>query len=174
MAVPLVQTTAYAFKDTDHAANLFALKELDSIYTGLTNPTTQVLEQRFTQLEGGVDAICVASGQSAIFCAIANVTEAGGTVLISDKLYGGATILLTHTIKRFGINAKIFSSSDASNLKEQIDQKTRLYFLSLCLIHRYLLLILRGLLLLPKNMEFLVYVIILLQQLSYVILLRGE
>ncbi|QKF83465.1 O-acetylhomoserine aminocarboxypropyltransferase/cysteine synthase family protein [Halarcobacter ebronensis] len=128
MNVPIAQTTAYAFRDAEHAANLFALKELGSIYTRLTNPTTDVLEQRFAQLEGGAGAICVASGQSAIFYAIVNVAEAGDNILISDKLYGGAVTLLTHTIKRFGISAKIFKSDDASNLEEQIDDKTKAIF----------------------------------------------
>jgi len=128
MNVPIAQTTAYAFRDAEHAANLFALKELGSIYTRLTNPTTDVLEQRFAQLEGGAAAICTASGQAAIFYAIANVAEAGDNVLISDKLYGGAVTLLTYTMKRFGINAKIFKSEDASNLEEQIDEKTKAIF----------------------------------------------
>ncbi|WP_428026489.1 O-acetylhomoserine aminocarboxypropyltransferase/cysteine synthase family protein [Arcobacter sp.] len=128
MNVPIAQTTAYAFRDAEHAANLFALKELGSIYTRLTNPTTDVLEQRFAQLEGGAAAICVASGQSAIFYAIANVASAGDNILISNKLYGGAVTLLTHTIKRFGIEARVFNVSDASNLEEQIDDKTKAIF----------------------------------------------
>ncbi len=128
MSVPIAQTTAYAFRDSEHAANLFALKELGPIYTRLTNPTTDVLEQRYAQLEGGAAAICVASGQSAIFYAIVNVAEAGDNILISDKLYGGAVTLLTHTIKRFGIEAKIFRSEDASDLEEQIDDKTKAIF----------------------------------------------
>ena len=128
MAVPIAQTTAYAFRDSEHAANLFALKELGPIYTRLTNPTTDVLEQRFAALEGGAAALCVASGQSAIFYAIANVAEAGDNIIISDKLYGGAVTLLTHTIKRFGITAKVFKSEDASNLEELIDDKTKAIF----------------------------------------------
>jgi O-acetylhomoserine (thiol)-lyase len=128
MSVPISQTTAYAFRDAEHAANLFALKELGPIYTRLTNPTTDVLEKRFAELEGGAAAICVASGQSAIFYAIANVAEAGDNIIISDKLYGGAVILLTHTIKRFGITARVFKSADASNLEELIDDKTKAIF----------------------------------------------
>lgn len=128
MAVPITQTTAYAFRDSEHAANLFALKELGPIYTRLNNPTTDVLEQRFAALEGGAAALCVASGQSAIFYAIANVAQAGDNILISDKLYGGAVTLLTHTIKRFGISAKVFKSEDASDLEEQIDDKTKAIF----------------------------------------------
>lgn len=128
MSVPISQTTAYAFRDSEHAANLFALKELGPIYTRLTNPTTDVLEKRFAELEGGAAAICVASGQSAIFYAIANVAEAGDNIIISDKLYGGAVTLLTHTIKRFGITAKVFKSADASNLESLIDDKTKAIF----------------------------------------------
>jgi len=128
MAVPITQTTAYAFRDSEHAANLFALKELGPIYTRLNNPTTDVLEQRFAQLEGGAAALCVSSGQSAIFYAVANVASAGDNILISDKLYGGAVTLLTHTIKRFGIEAKVFKSEDASNLEEQINDKTKAIF----------------------------------------------
>ena len=112
MAVPITQTTAYAFRDSEHAANLFALKELGPIYTRLTNPTTDVLEQRFAALEGGAAAICVASGQSAIFYAVANVAEAGDNILISDKLYGGSVTLLTYTLKRFGIKTKVFKIND--------------------------------------------------------------
>jgi len=128
MNVPIAQTTAFAFRDAEHAANLFALKELGSIYTRLTNPTTDVLEQRFAQLEGGAAALCVASGQSAIFYAIANVASAGDNIIISDKLYGGAVTLLTHTLKRFGIEARVFKVADASNLEEQIDDKTKAIF----------------------------------------------
>ncbi len=128
MSVPISQTTAYAFRDSEHAANLFALKELGPIYSRLTNPTTDVLEQRFAALEGGAGAICVASGQAAIFYAIVNVAVAGDNILISDKLYGGAVTLLTHTIKRFGIEARVFNVSDASDLEEQIDDKTKAVF----------------------------------------------
>jgi len=128
MSVPIAQTTAYAFRDAEHAANLFALKELGPIYTRLNNPTTDVLEQRYAQLEGGAAALCVSSGQSAIFYAIINVASAGENIVISDKLYGGAVTLLTHTIKRFGIEARIFSSDDASNLEALIDDKTKAIF----------------------------------------------
>jgi O-acetylhomoserine (thiol)-lyase len=128
MSVPITQTTAYAFRDSDHAANLFALKELGPIYTRLTNPTTDVLEARYAQLEGGAAAICTASGQAALFYAIANLAEAGDNIIISDKLYGGSVTLLTHTIKRFGIEARVFKSSDCSNLESLIDDKTKAIF----------------------------------------------
>lgn len=128
MSVPIAQTTAYAFRDSEHAANLFALKELGPIYGRLTNPTSDVLEQRFAALEGGAAAISTASGQAAIFYAIVNVAEAGDNIIISDKLYGGAVTLLAHTLKRFGIEARVFKSKDASNLEEQIDEKTKAIF----------------------------------------------
>ncbi|MFW3382192.1 O-acetylhomoserine aminocarboxypropyltransferase/cysteine synthase family protein, partial [Aliarcobacter butzleri] len=110
----------------------FALKELGPIYTRLTNPTTDVLEQRYAALEGGAAAICTSSGQAASFYAVANVAEAGDNILISDKLYGGSVTLLTYTLKRFGIKTKVFKSDDASNLEELIDDKTKaIYFESL-------------------------------------------
>jgi O-acetylhomoserine (thiol)-lyase len=128
MSVPILQTTAYAFRDSQHAADLFALKELGPIYTRLTNPTTEILEKRFAELEGGAAALCVSSGQSAIFYAIANLAEAGDNVIISDQLYGGAITLITHTMKRFGIQSKIFKSKDASNLESLIDENTKVIF----------------------------------------------
>ena len=132
MSVPISQTTAYAFRDSEHAANLFALKELGPIYTRLTNPTTDVLEQRFAALEGGAAAICTSSGQAASFYAIANVAEAGDNIIISDKLYGGSVTLFAYTMKRFGITAKVFKSEDASDLESLIDDKTKaIYFESL-------------------------------------------
>lgn len=132
MSVPISQTTAYAFRDSEHAANLFALKELGPIYTRLNNPTTDILEQRFAALEGGAAAICTSSGQAASFYAIANVAEAGDNIIISDKLYGGSVTLFAYTMKRFGITAKVFKSDDASDLESLIDDKTKaIYFESL-------------------------------------------
>ncbi len=128
MSVPLVQTTAYAFRDAQHAANLFALKELGPIYTRLNNPTTDILEQRYALLEKGAGSLCVSSGQAAIFYSIVNVASVGDNILISDKLYGGAVTLLTHTLKKFGITANIFKSADASNLEKQINDKTKAIF----------------------------------------------
>jgi len=128
VAVPISQTTAYAFRDSEHAANLFSLKELGPIYTRLNNPTSDILEQRYAKLENGAAAIATSSGASAIFYAIANVAEAGDNILISDKLYGGSVTLFYFTLKRFGISAKVFNSDDASNLEEQIDSKTKAIF----------------------------------------------
>jgi len=126
MSVPICQTTAYAFRDAKQAADLFALKEIGSIYTRLNNPTTDIFEKRFAKLEGGVAAVATSSGMSAIFDSIANVAQTGDNIVISDKLYGGTVTLCTHTFKRFGIEARIFKSDDATNLEELIDEKTKL------------------------------------------------
>ncbi len=111
MSVPLYQTTAFEFKSTEHGgANLFALKELGNIYTRLSNPTTDVFEKRFAEVEGGAAALATASGMSAIFYAIANATKVGGdNILASDKLYGGGTYnQFVHTLKRFGVEVRFF------------------------------------------------------------------
>lgn len=132
MAIPISQTTAYAFRDAEHAANLFALKELGPIYTRLNNPTNDILEQRYAQLENGAAALVTASGASAIFYAIANIAEAGDNILISDKLYGGSVTLFHFTLKRFGISVKTFKSDDASDLESLVDDKTKgIFFESL-------------------------------------------
>lgn len=128
MAVPLYQTTAFDFGSTQTAANRFALKELGPIYTRLNNPTTQVFEDRFAAIEGGEAALATASGQAAIFMSIANLAEVGDNIIVAKKIYGGATTLLTHTIKRFGIAAKIFDSDNAHDLEELIDSKTKAIF----------------------------------------------
>ena len=128
MAVPLYQTTAYDFKTAQCAADRFALKELGPIYTRLNNPTTQVLESRIAAVEEGAAAIATASGQSSIFYAVANLAEAGDNILVAEKIYGGATTLLTHTMKRFGIKAKIFDSDNADDLEALIDDKTKAIF----------------------------------------------
>ena len=128
MAVPLYQTTAYAFRDAEHAANLFALKELGPIYTRLNNPTTDVLEKRFAAYEGGVAALATSSGQAAIFYAIANVAEAGDNVIISNKLYGGSVTLIMHTMKRFGIEGRVFNVDDGNSIEALIDDKTKAIF----------------------------------------------
>ena len=128
MSVPVYQTTAYDFGSAETAANRFALKELGPIYTRLNNPTTDVLEARIAALENGEAAIATASGQAAIFFAIANLAEAGDNIIIAKKIYGGATTLLTHTIKRFGIKAKIFESDSADDLESLIDENTKAIF----------------------------------------------
>jgi O-acetylhomoserine (thiol)-lyase len=126
MAVPIYQTTAYEFRDTEHAANLFSLKELGNIYTRLMNPTTDVFEKRFAALEHGVAAIGTASGMSAIFYAIANVAEAGDNIIVAKQVYGGTTTLTGHTIKRFGIETRYFNVNNPSEIEALIDEKTKI------------------------------------------------
>lgn len=126
MAVPIYMSTAYEFRDSEHAANLFALKELGNIYTRLMNPTSAVFEKRFAELEGGVAAIATASGMSAIFSSIVNLCEAGDNILVANAVYGGTSTLTDHTIKRFGIQTRKFDVTDPSNLEELIDEKTKL------------------------------------------------
>ena len=126
MAVPLYQTTAYEFRDTKHAANLFELKELGNIYTRLMNPTTDVFEKRFATLEGGVAAIGTASGMAAIFYAIVNVAEAGDNIIVAKQVYGGTTTLTGHTLKRFGIETRYFDVRNPSEIEALIDEKTKM------------------------------------------------
>ncbi len=126
MAVPIYMTTAYEFRDTEHAANLFALKELGNIYTRLMNPTTDVFEKRFAALEGGVAAIGTASGMAAIFYAIANVSEAGDNIIVAKQVYGGTTTLTGHTIKRFGIETRYFDVRNPSEIEALVDDRTKI------------------------------------------------
>lgn len=128
MAVPIYQTTAFEFDSTEHAANLFALKDLGNIYTRLTNPTSEILEKRFAQMEDGAAAIATASGASAIFYAFANVAEAGDNLLIAKQAYGGTTTLTGHTLKRFGIEARYFDIHDLDAMEKMIDEKTKMIF----------------------------------------------
>lgn len=126
MEVPIYQTTAYEFKNAQHAANLFELKELGNIYTRLMNPTTDVFEKRFAALEGGAAAIATSSGMAAIFNTIANVAEAGDNIICASKLYGGTVTLTGHTIKRFGIEARYFDVHNPGELEALIDDRTKL------------------------------------------------
>jgi len=126
MAVPIYMSTAYEFRDTEHAANLFALKELGNIYTRLMNPTTDVFEKRFAALEGGVAAIGTASGMAAIFYAIANVAEAGDNIIVAKQVYGGTTTLTGHTLKRFGIETRYFDVRNPSEIEALVDDKTKI------------------------------------------------
>jgi O-acetylhomoserine (thiol)-lyase len=124
-AVPIYQTTSYQFKDTGHAANLFALKEFGNIYTRLMNPTTDVFEQRVAQLEGGVGALAVASGQSAITLALLNIAQAGDEIVSADNLYGGTYNLFHHTFPRFGITVRFVKSNDLAAFRAAIGPKTK-------------------------------------------------
>ena len=107
VAVPIYQTTSYQFKGTEHAANLFALKELGNIYTRIMNPTTAVLEERMAALEGGAAALALASGQAASAFALQNIARVGDNVVSSTDLYGGTWNLFLHTMQRtMGIDRK--------------------------------------------------------------------
>ncbi|QOP45409.1 O-acetylhomoserine aminocarboxypropyltransferase/cysteine synthase family protein [Sulfurimonas paralvinellae] len=128
MAVPIYQTTAYEFRDVEHAANLFALKELGNIYTRLNNPTTDVFEKRFATLEGGEAALATSSGMSAIFYAFANAAEVGDNIVCAKQLYGGSLTQVAHTLKRFGIEARFFDVHNPLELEQLIDEKTKVIF----------------------------------------------
>ncbi len=126
MAVPIYMSTAYEFRDSEHAADLFALKELGNIYTRLMNPTSAVFEKRFAEVEGGVAAVATSSGMSAIFSSIVNLCETGDNILVSNAVYGGTSTLTDHTIKRLGIEARKFDVTNPSNLEELCDEKTKM------------------------------------------------
>src|SRR5512136_659010 len=111
-AVPIYQTTSFQFKDTEHAANLFALREFGNIYTRIMNPTNDVLEKRMALMDGGVGALAVASGQSAISLAILNIAQAGDEIVSADNLYGGTYNLFHYTFPRLGIQVKFVPSNE--------------------------------------------------------------
>lgn len=127
-AVPIYQTTSYGFKDTDHAANLFGLAEFGNIYTRIMNPTSDVFENRIAQLEGGVGALAVASGQAAITYSIMNIAGAGDEIVSSTSLYGGTYNLFAHTLKKLGITVKFVDPSDPNNFRAAITDKTKAVF----------------------------------------------
>jgi len=127
-AVPLYQSTAYEFKSAKHASDLFSLQDLGNIYTRLTNPTTAILESRLAQLEKGDSALATSSGQAAIFYAIANVVQSGDNIIISNKIYGGSVTLLKHTIKRFGVEARVFDLDTPSTIEDLVDENTKAIF----------------------------------------------
>ena len=128
VAVPIYQTTSYQFRDTEHAANLFALKELGNIYTRIMNPTTAVLEQRVAELEGGVAALALSSGQAASAFALQNVARAGDNIVASTDLYGGTWNLFANTLKDQGLEVRFVDPSDPQNFERATDAKTRAYY----------------------------------------------
>ena len=128
VAVPIYQTTSYQFRDTEHAANLFALKELGNIYSRIMNPTNDVLEKRMAALEGGVAALALASGQAASAFAIQNLARAGDNVVSSTDLYGGTWNLFAHTLKDQGIEVRFVDPIDPENFRRATDDKTRAYY----------------------------------------------
>lgn len=127
-AVPLYQTTSYVFKDADHAANLFGLKEFGNIYTRLMNPTTDVFEKRVAALEGGIGGLAAASGQAAETLAILNILSAGDHIVSSSSLYGGTWNLLRHTLPKLGITTTFVDPSKPENFSHAITDSTRLIF----------------------------------------------
>lgn len=128
-AVPIYQTTSYGFKNSEHGANLFGLKEFGNIYTRLMNPTTDVFEKRIAALEGGVAALAVGSGQAAQFIALNNILQAGDNFVSSNHLYGGSYNQFKVAFKRLGIEAKFANIDDANDFDEKIDENTKAIYL---------------------------------------------
>ena len=124
-AVPLYQTTSYVFKDSDHAANLFALREFGNIYTRIMNPTTDVFEQRIAQIEGGTGALAVASGQAASTLALLSITNVGDEIVAGDNLYGGTYQLFHYTFPKLGREVRFVDSTDPEAFKKAVNDKTR-------------------------------------------------
>jgi len=124
-AVPIYQTTSYQFKSTQHAANLFGLKEFGNIYTRLMNPTTDVFEKRVALLDGGVGALAAASGQSAITLALLNIAQAGDEIVSADNLYGGTYNLFHYTFPRLGVKVNFVTSNDLAAFQKAITPKTK-------------------------------------------------
>ena len=132
MTVPIYQTTAFAFESAQQASDRFCLQDLGNIYTRLTNPTTAILEARLAELEGGASAIVTSSGQAAIFYAVSNLFESGDNIIISDKIYGGSVTLFKHTMKRFGLEARVFDLDNPETIEALVDDKTKaIYYESL-------------------------------------------
>ena len=126
--MPIYQTTSYQFQSAEHAANLFALKELGNIYTRIMNPTNDVLEKRIAALEGGVAALALASGQAASAIALQNLAKAGDNVVSSTDLYGGTWNLFANTLKDQGIEVRFVDPSDPENFRKATDARTRAYY----------------------------------------------
>ena len=124
-AVPLYQTTSYVFKNTDHAANLFALKEIGNIYTRLMNPTNDVFERRIAAVEGGKSALATSSGQAAETFALLNITEVGDEIVSADNLYGGTYQLFHYTFPKLGRSVKFVNSGKLDEFRKAITDKTR-------------------------------------------------
>jgi O-acetylhomoserine (thiol)-lyase len=128
VAVPVYQTTSYAFDNTQHGADLFDLKVQGNIYTRIMNPTTAVLEERLAQLEGGIGALALASGMAAITYAIQTIAEAGDNIVSVSTLYGGTYNLFAHTLPKQGIEVRFFDYRDPASLEKLIDSRTKLVF----------------------------------------------
>lgn len=124
-AVPIYQTTSFQFNNTEHAANLFGLKEFGNIYTRIMNPTTDVFEKRVAALDGGIGALAVASGQSAITLAVLNIAQSGDEIVSADNLYGGTYDLFQHILPRFGIKVNFVKSNDLNAFQKAITARTK-------------------------------------------------
>ena len=127
-AVPIYHSTSFVFQDTDHAAALFNLERPGHIYSRISNPTVAVLEERLAALEGGVGAVCTASGQAALHLAIATLMDQGGHIVSSGSIYGGSHNMLTHTMPRFGITTTFVDARDPEAFRQAIRPETRLVF----------------------------------------------
>lgn len=128
-AVPVYRTSSYVFKNTEHAANLFALKEFGYIYTRIGNPTQEVLEQRVTALEGGVASVALSSGTAAVFYAIINLAKAGDEIVSANNLYGGTYTMFDAILPQLGITVKFVKPHDPQNFEKAINEKTRAIFI---------------------------------------------
>ncbi len=128
-AVPIYQTTSYLFDSTEHAADLFALKEFGNIYTRIMNPTTDVFEQRMAALEGGAGALAAASGSAAITCAVLNIAGAGDEIVSASTLYGGTYNLFSITLPRLGIKTTFVDPDNPENFKKAVNKKTKAIFI---------------------------------------------
>ena len=128
-AVPIYQTSSYNFNDSEHAADLFALKQFGNIYTRIMNPTTDVFEKRIAALEGGVAALATASGQAAEHLAITNIAEAGDNIVSTSFLYGGTFNLFKVTLPRVGINVKFVAGDEPEEFEKLIDDKTKAIYI---------------------------------------------
>ena len=127
-AVPIYQTTSYQFRDTEHAANLFGLKELGNIYTRIMNPTTDVLEQRLAALEGGSGALAHSSGQAAITASILNIASAGDHIVSVAQLYGGTYNLFHYTLPKLGIQVSFVDADDPENFRKAVKSNTKAFY----------------------------------------------
>jgi O-acetylhomoserine (thiol)-lyase len=127
-AVPIYQTTSYQFRDTEHAANLFGLKELGNIYTRIMNPTTDVLEQRLAALEGGSGALAHSSGQAAITASILNIAGAGDHIVSVAQLYGGTYNLFHYTLPKLGIEVSFVDGDDPENFRKAVKANTKAFY----------------------------------------------
>lgn len=126
--VPVHKTTSYVFKDTEHAQNLFGLKETGNIYSRIMNPTVDVFEQRVALLEGGTAAVALSSGMAAIAFSVLNIAEAGDEIVADSNLYGGTYNLFANTLPRYGINVKFVDATDPENFRAAITDKTKALF----------------------------------------------